>query len=129
MARREFSAKTKALAFASQSGVCAHCRLKIVGRAEYDHVVPCGLGGEATIDNCEALCAKCHRAKTDADVSLIAKAARQHRQNIGAHAPKARIPRPPKAPKTARDKLPMPPRRPLYQGGGWIALANSKGTD
>lgn len=129
MARREFSAKVKALAFANQGGVCAHCRLKIVGRAEYDHVVPCALGGDATVNNCEALCAKCHRAKTDADVSRIAKASRQHRQNIGAHAPKARIPRPPKREKSARDKLAMPPRRPLYQGGGWITLANARGTD
>ena len=122
--RVEFSAKTKAKAFAAQNGDCAHCGLKIVGGAEYDHVTPCALGGDNSVGNCEALCSKCHRIKTTADVGRIAKAERQHRRAIGAHTPKARIAKPPKREKPPRDRLPLPPRRPM-----WIALDNPRGTD
>jgi HNH endonuclease len=45
--------------------------------AEFDHIVPLELGGGAGVDNIQALCPRCHRAKTKLDVAQIAKAKRQ----------------------------------------------------
>lgn len=115
MGRAEFTGKTKAQAFERQQGNCAHCGLKIVGGAEYDHVIPCALGGDNSLSNCEALCSKCHRIKTTSDVGRIAKAERQHRKAIGAHTPKARIPRSLKRAREPRDKLALPPRRDMFR--------------
>ncbi len=46
---------------------------------EFDHVVPLGLGGANAPDNWAALCPKCHRRKSIADLKRIAKAKRQRR--------------------------------------------------
>lgn len=83
--RREFPAKIKLAAWDRCKGICEACRLKIIGRAEYDHRVPCALGGEPTLENCECLCAKCHRRKTSTeDVPRISKAVRTQLKFIGA---------------------------------------------
>ena len=63
---------------------CEICLGIIVGRAEYDHVKPDGLGGTATIDNCQVLCQKCHRIKTHTeDRPIMAKADRQKKSHAG----------------------------------------------
>lgn len=83
--RHEFSSKTKLAAFERADGHCDSCKLKIMGRAEYDHVIPCALGGEATLENCECLCRKCHALKTSGgDIPRISKAKRTHAKRIGA---------------------------------------------
>ena len=77
--RREFTQKVKVQAFELAGGKCQTCGLKIRGGAEYDHVVPCALGGEASIENCAVLCSACHRRKTSGeDVPRISKAKRIH---------------------------------------------------
>lgn len=83
--RREFPASVKLAAWERCGGKCEKCLTRIIGRAEYDHVLPDALGGEPTIENCECLCSKCHRLKTSGeDVPRIAKAKRQQRKAIGA---------------------------------------------
>lgn len=49
------------------------------GEAEFDHVIPLGLGGDNAPDNWAALCGRCHKTKTRADLKRIAKAKRQRR--------------------------------------------------
>jgi 5-methylcytosine-specific restriction endonuclease McrA len=92
MRRHEFPAKVKLAAFERAGGKCEKCHARIVS-AEYDHVIPAMLGGDATLDNCECLCAKCHRLKTSRqDVPRIAKAKRQERMHKGIDRPKRKIP-------------------------------------
>ena len=78
MARAEFTASIKRKAFQRSGGVCEVHRLPHAlglpetcdGVAkELDHIMPCILGGEATLDNSAYLCKACHRAKTDLDVA------------------------------------------------------------
>ena len=63
---------------------CERCGLLIVGRAEYDHVKPDGLGGEPTLDNLQVICSQCHRLKTHTeDRPIMAKADRQKKAAAG----------------------------------------------
>lgn len=90
--RLEFSRKTRAIAFERCKGLCDGCgaRLK-VGEAEYDHVLPAALGGNASAENCQVLCKVCHRGKTTTDVQRIRKADRQRDRASGAIVAKQRI--------------------------------------
>jgi 5-methylcytosine-specific restriction protein A len=91
--RKEFSDRTRALAFQRANGKCDECGIRLQpGRIAYDHVVPDGLTGDPGLNNCAVLCTTCHREKTRGDVGRIAKAKRQHARNIGAH--KSRNPLP-----------------------------------
>jgi len=89
VSRREFPAKVRAQAFERAGGCCeadgCGVKLGIPGAPahHFDHVLPDGLGGRADLENCEVLCAPCHRAKTSdrdslagGDVQKIAKANR-----------------------------------------------------
>lgn len=89
MARREFSAKVRALAFERAGGHCEGCTARLtVGKYAYDHIIPDALSGEPTLQNCAVLCTNCHGAKTTKeDVPRIAEAVRTHRKHIGAKAP------------------------------------------
>jgi 5-methylcytosine-specific restriction protein A len=91
--RKEFSTRTKALAFQRANGKCDGCGIRLQpGRIAYDHVVPDGLNGDTGIDNCAVLCTPCHKQKTRGDVGNIAKAKRREARHIGAH--KSRNPLP-----------------------------------
>lgn len=86
--RREFSAKVKLAAWdrCKKDGVphCELCGLRIVGRPDYDHRVPDGLGGEPTLENCQVICTPCHRHKThQEDRPIMAKADRQKKAAAG----------------------------------------------
>ena len=95
MTRQEFTRKIKLAAFERANGCCEGCGAKLrPGNIEYDHIIPCELGGDGTLDNCQVLCVSCHRgvgAKTADDAGRIAKARRVHAKHIGAHRPKATI--------------------------------------
>lgn len=83
--RREFSKQTKRDAFLRAEGKCERkeCGARLtLGKFAYDHVIPDGLGGEPTLENCEVLCLPCHKDKTTKhDVPAIAKTKRiQDRQ-------------------------------------------------
>lgn len=83
--RREFTAKTKGLAFVRSGGHCEKCTAYLMtGRFHYDHVIPDALSGEPTLENCEVLCTACHGEKTrKADVPTIAKVKRIRAKHIG----------------------------------------------
>jgi 5-methylcytosine-specific restriction endonuclease McrA len=84
-ARREFSRKTRALAFERCNGSCESCgaRLK-VGEGEYDHILPDVFSGEPTIENCQVLCRACHKAKTRIDNLAAKKSTRVRDKASGA---------------------------------------------
>lgn len=81
--RLEFSATTKRKAFdrAMANGGLCECRCGAAlqpPKVEYDHRIPCALGGDNSIANCMVLTAACHRTKTaNEDVPRIRKADRQ----------------------------------------------------
>lgn len=84
MSRSEFTDKTKKAAFGRSGGHCETCGSKIVGVAEYDHAVPCAVGGTNDLSNCRVLCRKCHRVKTsERDVPQIAKSTRIYEKRAG----------------------------------------------
>lgn len=90
MSRAEFPRKVRAAVFLRSDGRCDQCAAKLkTGEGEIDHVLPCALGGEATLDNARLLCRICHREKTDEDIDHIRKADRQRDKHIGAF-PKAK---------------------------------------
>lgn len=123
MARQEFSRKTRAAAYLRCKGLCEVCgaRLKS-GEAEYDHVLPCALGGKAEITNCSVKCRVCHTEKTAADIQRIRKADRQRDRANGAIRPAATIKSQgfPKSRQAAErqakasGKLPLPAARPMF---------------
>lgn len=83
--RREFPARVRVAAYERCKGLCEVCGAPLsVGKFAYDHIVPDGLGGEPTLDNCMVTCAACHGSKTASrDVPQIAKAKRQRVNYIG----------------------------------------------
>lgn len=87
--RTEFSAKIKAAAALRADGNCEGCgRRLLTGDFHYDHTIPDGIGGEATLDNCAVLCKSCHSLKTTVeDVPRIAKAKRNYRKARGIKKP------------------------------------------
>ena len=96
--RREFPAKVRVAAFERADGRCEYieigpgdfrCTAKLVpGNLFYDHIIPDGLGGEPTLENCQCLCKAHHDPKTRTeDVPRIAKMKRQRRNYIGAKPP------------------------------------------
>lgn len=87
--REEFPRKIRAQAFERAGGCCEKCGAKLkVGEGEVDHVLPCALGGEPTLENAEVLCRVCHREKTNGDIARIRKADRQRDKFTGAKKPK-----------------------------------------
>jgi 5-methylcytosine-specific restriction protein A len=71
---------------------CECCGLRILGLPEYDHIIPDGLGGEPTVENCQALCGKCHRRKThEDDRPVMTKADNQKKSAAGIRTP-SRLP-------------------------------------
>ena len=80
MPRIEFSRKIKGEAFLRCDGKCEKCSAKLkVGEGDFDHILPCEFGGEATLDNCQVLCIPCHRGpggKTADDIRAIRKSDR-----------------------------------------------------
>lgn len=94
MTRAEFSRKTMLAAWDRAKGCCENCGRKLFpgDRKEYDHVIPCELGGTNDPGNCQLLCVLCHKAKTATDQRTFAKARSVRAKNIGAHKPKAVLP-------------------------------------
>jgi 5-methylcytosine-specific restriction endonuclease McrA len=67
------------------------CPAKLtIGKYHYDHVIPDGLGGEPTLDNCAVLCVACHKDKTASkDVPAIAKTKRIQDRQRGIKKPRS----------------------------------------
>jgi 5-methylcytosine-specific restriction enzyme A len=68
--RKEFSRKVKFQAFKrcliDGKPHCEKCGVLLrAGDLHYDHIIPDGLGGEPTLENCQVICIKlCHNKKT-----------------------------------------------------------------
>lgn len=103
MARREFSRKIKneALrragmkceatgpAFGFKEGQRCNCSLSL--GVQFDHILPDQLGGEPTLENCQALCVQCHKFKSRDDIKRIRKSDRQRDKGNGVVRPKGQI--------------------------------------
>lgn len=110
IARLEFSRKDKAAIRDRANGHCEKCRAVLKpGEGEVDHILPCALGGEATIANGRLLCRVCHAEKTAGDVRQVRKADRQRDKASGAIKPKSPLSRKEKPPRTSRFES-LPPR-------------------
>ena len=85
--RRALSVSQKAAVIKRQDGKCAKCRAPFgdVLAIEFDHRISLAMGGADHIDNIDALCRPCHRAKTytpiNGDISKIAKTKRIQAQD------------------------------------------------
>jgi 5-methylcytosine-specific restriction enzyme A len=87
--RQEFNRRTKLQALDRTGENCAHCGGDLRGkRVEYDHRIPCELGGTNDLSNCDPLCVPCHKIKTAADAVDMAKARSVRAKHFGAHKPK-----------------------------------------
>lgn len=119
MARKEFPKKVKVAALKRADGKCEGCGQPLKpGRFQFDHIVPDGLGGEPTLENCKVLCsgsrASCHGIKThEEDTPRMRKADAQRDALLGTTRVRKKIPQPPRAPKRP-SKQPLPPR-PLFK--------------
>lgn len=87
--RSEFPKSVRVAAWARSGGKCEECTKKLFpGKFVYDHIVPDGLGGKPTLENCRVLCANeqssCNHKKTyglkhsrlDGDLPKMAKVRR-----------------------------------------------------
>lgn len=111
--RMEFTRKIKALIIARANGKCEKCSAKLkTGEGEVDHILPCVLGGEATVANGRLLCRVCHVEKTSTDIRSIRKADRSRDKSTGAVRPSSKLSGH-KQPKPSSTKI-TPPRRSLY---------------
>jgi 5-methylcytosine-specific restriction endonuclease McrA len=90
--RREFPTSVKRAARDRANGRCEECTAPLRdGGYHFDHVVPDGLGGEPTLENCSCCCKACHDIKTRTqDVPRIAKMKRQRDRAAGIKARKGR---------------------------------------
>lgn len=118
MARKEFTKKVKLAALKRADGKCEGCGQPLQpGRFQFDHIVPDGLGGEPTLENCKVLCsgsrASCHGIKThEEDTPRMRKADAQRDAHQGTTPARRKIPQPPRAPK--KPSKPLPERRPMF---------------
>jgi hypothetical protein len=123
--RREFTAKTRKEALRRSGKRCEavgawyglpdgqRCTADLSLGVQYDHLILDANSKDNSLENCRAVCPKCHGWKTaNRDTPTAAKTVRQQFMGMKTK-PKARIPSPPKAPKPAPKA--MPPRRSLYE--------------
>lgn len=102
--RREFSQSTKDEAARLAGGVCVDCGGPI---EEYDHDLPCGLGGGNDVKNCKPRCRPCHKEKTKQDKGRMAKADRQGKKHRGERKPSQIPSRPMPGTKASGVRKPM----------------------
>lgn len=99
MTRSEFPAKVRQAAWDRCKGRCEAegCPVKLqVGHFQFDHIMPDGLGGKPTLENCQVLCSAHHVSKTTTeDTPRMTKADNQRKAHLGLK-PKGRgFPKPP----------------------------------
>lgn len=122
VSRKEFSSATRKAALKRSGLRCEaagawyglpegqRCTANLGEGVEYDHLILDANSKDNSLDNCRAVCPKCHRFKTSKiDVPTAAKTTRQQFMGLKTKV-KARIPSPPKAPKPAQ-KPSLPPRQ------------------
>lgn len=128
MARNEFTAATRKLALKRSGKVCEatgswyglpegmRCTASLALGVEYDHYILDANSKDNSLENCRAVCPKCHGWKTqNRDTPLAAKTVRQSLMGMNTR-PKQKIPgrgfpAPDKPERITKQPL---PRRPLY---------------
>jgi hypothetical protein len=119
--RREFGAKVRKQALARSGKVCEaagdwyglpagqRCTRLLSYGVEYDHLILDANSHDNSLENCRAVCPKCHDHKTRTrDTPLAAKTVAQSLMGMKTR-PRQSIPSPPKPPKPA-GKQPLLPR-------------------
>ena len=123
--RIEFTRKVKAQIIARANGKCEKCSAMLkTGEGEVDHILPCALGGEATMANGRLLCRVCHIEKTAGDIKTIRKSDRQRDKASGAVRPKSALAGR-KRPKPALTKI-LPPRAMFVPAGDATAAQEGR---
>lgn len=103
MPRKEFSRKTKRAAlersgyrceaagtrYGFETGQRCNCHLSL--GVQFDHVLPCELGGDNDLANCAAICVQCHKYATRNDIQQIRKSDRQRDRNSGVIRPAGKL--------------------------------------
>lgn len=96
MARTEFSRETRREALKRSGLKCEasgprygfsegqRCNCSLSLGAQFDHDIPDQLGGDASLENCRAICIACHKFKTRGDIQQIRKSDRQRDKATGA---------------------------------------------
>lgn len=114
MPRAEFSSKTRKQALARSGKRCEavgtwyglpageRCRNDLSYGVEYDHVILDANSKDNSLENCAAVCPKCHAWKTaNRDTPIAAKTVRQSLMGMKTR-PKQKIPQAPKPTKASR---------------------------
>jgi len=109
MARKSFSKKDRARIFNAALGVCHICKGQIsIGEAwEVEHVIAYALTRDNSDENLRPSHVKCHRTKTDADVTAIAQAKRREAKHLGITKPAGKL-RGPAFPQSTKPKRERP---------------------
>jgi 5-methylcytosine-specific restriction endonuclease McrA len=128
VSRREFSKATKRLALKRSGFLCEavgamynlpvgkRCNSPLGSGVEYDHIVLEANSHDNSLENCAAVCIKCHRWKSAKhDTPMAAKTVRMQDKFNGIERKKAPIhsagfPQKPKA-----GKIPVPPPKSLFK--------------
>lgn len=101
MSRKEFTKATKRAALKRSCGTCeatghmygwgsgVRCIANLSYGVEFDHIILDANSHDNSLENCAAVCKKCHRQKTTKhDVPLAAKTLRQQDKALGIRRPK-----------------------------------------
>jgi len=73
--RKAFTKPVKAAVLQRSGGMCEASGCANVGR-DFDHIRPCAIGGNNSLDNCQLLCRACNAAKGVQEAQEAAKADR-----------------------------------------------------
>ena len=74
---RSLSESEKKIVAARQHWECSQCSLLLPAAYQVDHTTALCDGGEDNVDNCTAMCASCHAAKTQQETAARAVFRRQ----------------------------------------------------
>jgi 5-methylcytosine-specific restriction endonuclease McrA len=117
MARREFSKKVRVAVIkrATINSVifCEKCG-GLAKKFQVDHIIPDSHGGEPTLENAMLICEACYSEKNPKDTTVAAKLKRIEAKHLGATTAKAKIASRGFVKKQRPEKLPLPPRREIY---------------
>lgn len=63
--------RVREIVYAKQNGYCANCNEHLDNEFDVDHIVPWSISKDNSSTNLQALCLKCHRAKTRKELKKI----------------------------------------------------------
>ena len=143
MSRREFTKTTKRKALKRSGRLCEaigpwyglaagrRCNATLSKGVEFDHIILDANSKDNSLENCAAVCIRCHGIKTAKhDTPTAAKTVRQQDKAQGITAPKQTIRSAPFPKRPKRAPKQMPPARSLYgPGSGLMQPGNNRESD